>query len=385
MNSFSESAAIDLTGASAFKPNSTPAKAQAVPLTVEQVGSLAWERFAVGFEEINQEQLDCFNRAKWGEERVERIIVREQGTILGGAIVLIFRLPATSRGIALVKWGPLWRFKNKPPRPENLIKILRALKSEFADHRGYHFSVLPHADPSFGELTTNCLDQLGFTQGWSLPDPDRYLVNVSIDPDELRQSLDQKWRYNLKKSQKHDLEIAYCDGEEGLEQFMSLYGQMLTRKQFHDSSAIDTLPVLMEGIEPGIRPRIIIVKHENTPTAAAVIDVSGERAVYLYGATDQRALGLRAGYAMHWWIATKLSEMPDVDWYDLGGGAAEAGLHQFKKGFVGKQGIILPTPPSYEYAPSIGAHLVGRLVFLLRDLKAAFDKAHHKLKLVTTK
>ena len=130
---------------------------------------------------------------------------------------------------------------------------------------------------------------------------------------------------------------------------MKLYGQMLARKKFQDTSAINTLSDLVHGEVAAHRPSFILVYHDGEPTAGAAIDTSGERAVYLYGATDDRALRLRAGYALHWWIAEWLCQNPRIRWYDLGGSDGDSGLHQFKKGFVGKRGVIVDTPPSCNW------------------------------------
>ena len=48
---------------------------------------------------------------------------------------------------------------------------------------------------------------------------------------------------------------------------------------------------------------------------------------------------MRAGYALQFWIATQLARRGNR-WYDLGGDGGNAGLTQFKKGFVGKAGAM---------------------------------------------
>ena len=46
---------------------------------------------------------------------------------------------------------------------------------------------------------------------------------------------------------------------------------------------------------------------------------AGDTAVYLFGATNDAALPLRAGYFMHWRIIGWLRESTNARWYDLGG------------------------------------------------------------------
>ncbi|MEM7428391.1 MAG: peptidoglycan bridge formation glycyltransferase FemA/FemB family protein [Pseudomonadota bacterium] len=345
---------------------------------VNYVDSEAWERFAAGYADTVSEQTSTFVEARWGAERTERVIMSRDGEAIGGAVVVLFRVPGTERGLAIVKWGPLWREKSEAIDITRLRACLLALKDEYIDRRGCFLSVLPHADPEFGDAKVAALQSLGFTAGSTLAYPDRYLVNVGLEAGELKASLDQKWRYNLKKSLKNDLEVKFVGAEEGYPVFMELYEQMLGRKQFQDSSAVGTLSQLVECTEETHRPVFVLCYHDGRPTAGAVIGVSGERAVYLYGATDKRALRLKAGYAMHWWIAEWLCAREDVRWYDLGGTDGDKGLHQFKKGFCGKSGEILATPPTYNRSRSALDHMLGQSIYMMRDLKAAASRQIHK-------
>ena len=340
-----------------------------------------WDRHAAGFCDVVQEQTSLFTGARWGAGRREAVTVTRDGEVIGGAVVVLFRVPASERGLAIVKWGPLWRRFGQVADPRNLECILHEIKREYVDRRGCFLSVMPHADPDHGTTVAGVLDRLGFKDGGAqFIHPDRYLVNVDIAAEDLRKSLDQKWRYNLKKAEKNAFTAEFADPEDGLDRFMALYEQMLDRKQFQDFSAISTLPDLMRSRIEAHRPQIVLVHHDGAPTAGAVIDTSGERAVYLYGATDRRALPLKAGYVMHWWIAEWLCNQPQIRWYDLGGSDGEGGLHQFKKGFVGKVGEIIETPAVQNLSAGRVSDLIGHSIYLARDIKSAGMKALHGIK-----
>jgi len=339
-----------------------------------------WDRHAAGFCDVVQEQTSRFTGARWGAGRREAVTVSRNGEIIGGAVIVLFRVPGSERGLAIVKWGPLWKRPDRAVDPRNFERIVAAIKREYVDRRGCFLSVLPHADPDHGAIVARVLERLGFTHGAQLAHPERYLVNVEIGPEDLRASLEQKWRYNLKKAEKNDFTAEFADPEDGLDRFMALYEQMLGRKQFQDFSAIDTLPSLMRGSIEAHRPRIVLVHHDGAPTAGAVIDTSGERAVYLYGATDHRALPLKAGYVMHWWIAEWLCRQPQIRWYDLGGSDGDKGLHQFKKGFVGKDGDIVETPPAHNLSADLVSDLIGRSIYAARNIKAVGAKTLHGIR-----
>ena len=102
--------------------------------------------------------------------------------------------------------------------------------------------------------------------------------------------------------------------------------------------------------------------------AGAIIFKAGDRAVYLYGATLDRALPLRAGYFLHWHIIGWLKRHTRAQWYDLGGTDGFAGLHQFKIGMVGDGGVVTPVPPTANYAAHRLPFLLGEAAFGARDL-----------------
>jgi hypothetical protein len=146
---------------------------------------------------------------------------------------------------------------------------------------------------------------------------------------------------------------------------------MLDRKRFADHSAYATVPALMAMENERLRPELFFVRHLGEVIAGAIIFKAGDRAVYLYGATNDRALPLRAGYFMHWNIIRWLRDNTEARWYDLGGTDGFQGLHQFKKGMVGDAGVIQPVPPVANYAAHLWPRLMGNAAFKGRDLASA--------------
>jgi hypothetical protein len=328
-----------------------------------------WDQMASQFADALHEQTNCFNTARWGDGNVENVVFTQSGTVIGGASVILLTPPVLKTGIAIVKWGPLWRRHGETPDPGRLCAILSILRKEYAERRGHYLTVMPPADPEHTHCFVDGLERLGFIKGDALPSPERYLVDVTLNQNDLRASFSQKCRHNLKKALKQDFEFTVTDDGQGVEMFLDLYETMLKRKNFNDTSAIRTLRSLMDSNVPTFRPRLILMSYQGTPTAGAVIDMSGDKAIYLYGATDARALPLNAGYALHWYIASFLCESNRILQYDLGGNDLDRGLHQFKKGFVGKHGVICSTPPSYHYGATAKARALGKAVFKLREIR----------------
>jgi hypothetical protein len=296
---------------------------------------------------------------------------------VGGSLVMIQPLPLHVGALAVVKWGPMLARADHPERNDIYREMIDAMVDEYATRRRLMLSVLPRASLSPFNADYDHLVHRGFSAGSELGFPNRYIVNLRLSDEEQRKSFEQKWRYHLKKSEKAGLSFEYAPASR-LNEFQALYDTMLDRKRFPDHSAYETLPALMAMDNERLRPELFFVRNLDEVIAGAVIFKAGDRAVYLYGATNDKALPLRAGYFLHWHIIRWLRDNTPARWYDLGGTDGFHGLHQFKKGMVGEAGVIQPVPPVANYAAHWWPRFAGNAAFLARDsvqkLKREIDK-----------
>lgn len=338
----------------------------AIALAARQVSATDWDAIIGSFDEVCQEQMHAFAARRWPGVKQEPTIFQRGGTVVGGALVMIQPLPLGLGRIAVVKWAPMLAAAHTADAEALRAGMVECLIKDYVDTRGMMLSVLLHAAP--GEINKGylALRQRGFQRGSALLFPDRYLVRLRLADDELRKSFHQTWRRQLNKAEKSDLEFSRVEPGE-IEAFKTLYADMTERKQFPDHSAYETLDALMALDEP-LRPELFFVRHEGETVAGALIFKAGERAVYLYGATNDKALPLRAGYFLHWHVIRWLRDHTRAQWYDLGGTDGFQGLHQFKTGMVGTAGAIRPVPPVLNYATSPWVNFFGNAAFTARDL-----------------
>ena len=340
--------------------------ASAVPaLETRLVSGAAWDRAIADFDEVCQEQLYAFALAHWPSVQHEPLLFLLDGEVVGGCLVMVQPLPLRLGHIAVSKWGPMRKDLSRPNADAIHAGMVEALIAEYADKRGQMISVLACAAATPVNAAYAGLEARGFRRGSQLMFPNRYIVKLRLDDEGQRKSLHQKWRYHLKKSEKAGLSFEHA-GPERLPEFDLLYTAMSDRKQFADHSAYDSVAALM-ALDQGLRPELFFVRHEGVVVAGALIFTAGDRAVYLYGATNDQALPLRAGYFMHWHIIRWLRDHTRARWYDLGGTDGFQGLHQFKKGMVGDAGVIVPVPPVANYASNRLAFLLGTGAFAARD------------------
>jgi hypothetical protein len=324
-----------------------------------------WDSTVARFDDVCQEQLHAFAATRWPGVSQEPVLFFQDGAPVGGALMMVQGLPLGLGQIAVSKWAPMLADAGRPDASELHSAIIDLLIAEYADRRGMMLSVLPRA--SIGEVNAEYegLVARGFRKGSQLLFPNRYIVKLRLGDDEQRKSFQQTWRRQLNKSEKSNLSFEHA-GPERFGEFQTLYEAMTDRKQFPDHSAYGTVGSLMELAEP-LRPELFFVRHEGELVAGALIFKAGDRAVYLYGATNDKALPLRAGYFLHWHIIRWLRDHTPASWYDLGGTDGFQGLHQFKKGMVGDAGVIRPVPPVANYASRPRAYLFGMGAFAARD------------------
>jgi hypothetical protein len=330
------------------------------------VSGSEWDHTIAGFDEVCQEQMHAFAATRWPSVIQEPMLFLADGDVVGGALVMVQKLPLGLGRIAVAKWAPMLRDAARPDADAIRAGMVEAMIADYADARGMMLSVLPRASIDTDNRDYERLVARGFKRGSELGFPDRYIVNLRLSDDEQRKSFHQTWRRQLTKSEKVGLSFEHA-APEAIEDFNRLYNAMTDRKQFADYSAYETVPALMSIAVPALRPELFFVRHEGELVAGGLIFKAGDRAVYLYGATNDKALPLRAGYFMHWHIIRWLRDNTAATWYDLGGTDGFQGLHQFKKGMVGEAGVIRPVPPVANYASKPLAYLSGAGAFAARD------------------
>ena len=346
-----------------------PARSISVaPITIELIPETDWDRTIAAFDEVCQEQLSVFATNRWPSVKHEPVVFKMNGDIVGGSLMMIQRLPLGVGSIAIAKWAPMLSDAKRTDGRAVYRGMIEALIAEYAVKRRMMISVLPRAPLGTLNHEYEYLIDRGFSPGATLLFPSRYIVKLRLSDAEQRKSLHQKWRYHLNKADKAGLTFEYAAADR-LPEFDALYRAMTDRKKFPDHSAYEeTVEALMKLDVDAVRPELFFVRHEGEVVAGAIIFKAGDRAVYLYGATNARALPLRAGYFMHWHIIRWLRDNTRAEWYDLGGTDGFQGLHQFKKGMVGDAGVITPVPPVANFAAYKLPFLLGSGAFAARDL-----------------
>lgn len=370
---------MPLAAAQMRDPNTADIASRGLPpVTMRLVPAESWDATVAAFSGLCQEQLHTFVSARWPGVVEEPQLFLDGDTVVGGCLVMVQPLPLRLGSIAVVKWAPM--LASPGPDGGPLYKaMIEALVAEYDGRRGMLLSILPRAALGTGNIEFDYLLSRGFRRGAKLLFPDRYIVNLRLSDAEQRSSFHQKWRYHLNKADKQGLAFEHASPELW-GAFAALYEQMVDRKRFPDHSAFETVGALMAMTPEIARPELFFVRKDGRIVAGAIIFKAGERAVYLYGATSDEALELRAGYFLHWHVIRWLRDNTRADWYDLGGTDGFQGLHQFKKGMVGERGVIAPVPPVANYSSRWWPRLIGEAAFAARDLLHGVNRQIDRLR-----
>ncbi len=327
-----------------------------------------WDGMLAGFDDSTLEQTAAYARRAWGK-RAKFYMVRDDQAPIGGAVVLEVAPPALKTGLSYLKFGPFWRPKNVAVDRADYERVIGAIQHQICRVEQRCLAIVPRPNPEFYDLEADVLDQFGFAVRDPSVDPNRYLVNLALDKEAQSKSLDQKWRYNLRRAGKAGVTVERDDGEAGFAAFDRMHRDMRARKAYGSLERVDIVPELMATLPYTLRPKIYIARHEEQPVAGAVICNIGDMAHYVFGATSSNAMELRAGYALQWHIIQDISNTTPARWYDLGGEAGSSGLRQFKKGLTGRNGKILHTAGQYVYCESPLASAIASMVFLARSAR----------------
>jgi lipid II:glycine glycyltransferase (peptidoglycan interpeptide bridge formation enzyme) len=162
------------------------------------------------------------------------------------------------------------------------------------------------------------------------------VLDLAPTLEELRSGLDKKWRNQLTRSEKNNLEVIAGNGLEEYRTFCQIYSQMQKRKAFESTVDVEEFGRIQEYLADSHPMRILICKDQGKPVAGLVASAMGDSAIYLLGATSDDGLNSKGTYLLQWTMIKWLKEN-GVRWYDLGGIDPEAnpGVYHFKRGFSG--------------------------------------------------
>lgn len=298
----------------------------------------SWDGVIRSFEDASIYQAYAYGAVRWGERNLSHLVMIKDGKVFAAAQLRIVRMPVLPVGVAYARWGPLWRMRGGESDPEVLAEMLEHMRNEYCGRRGLVLQIIPNAYPTkgMGDEFINALEKTGFREDALLPRYRTFHVDLTPAAEVMRKRLNQKWRNQLNGSEKNELEFEVAHDTRAYGEFVHLYHGMRDRKGFDSAVDVGEFGRIHEMLAGDRRMAVFLARKDGQAVGALVCSLMGDTAIYLLGATNDRARELKASYFLHWqamlWLKSEGARC-----YDLGGidPVSNPGGHHFKSGFGG--------------------------------------------------
>lgn len=305
---------------------------------VDRATSAEWSRTLNQFEDASIYQSAAYGEVHWGERNLSRLMLKLNGEVVGMAQFRIIRPTPFKFGMAYLRWGPIWKRRDRPIDPEVPKRMARAIEQEYLESRKLLVRILPNAfsGSDRAEVFGTAFSAFTSEAGGSEDTYRTFIVDLSPSLDELRKKLDAKWRNKLKQAERNNLTVISGEGIEEYRLFCEMYAQMRKRKAFETTVDVEEFGRMQEALGESERMHVLICQERGVAVAGIVVSAMGDSAIYLLGATSDAGLSARGAYLLQWIMISRLKER-GIRYYDLGGIDPEGnpGVYYFKRGFSG--------------------------------------------------
>lgn len=307
---------------------------------IDNISPPDWSQMLPRFDDATIYQTWSYGSVRWGQDHLGHVVLKKDGEIIAATQVRIIKIPILGAGIAYVSFGPLWRPRGRQKDLGNFQQLVRALYNEYVLKQGLLLRILPNKiDDEDVDMIHSVLKEEGLLWQQSIPSYRTFLIDLSLSLEQLRKSLDQKWRNCLNRAEKNKLAIIEGTDDNLYERFSNIYKEMHDRKKFSEFVDINKMRAVQKDLRDQIKMAIMLCESETEPVSAVVCTAIGDTGIYLLGATNDKGRTLQASYLVQWRVIEWLKAR-ECRWYDLGGIDPEQnpGTYHFKAGLSGRLG-----------------------------------------------
>ena len=226
---------------------------------------------------------------------------------------------------------------------------------------------------NFGMKTVCFADRLKLKKNKvDIQPPDSTLVDLTVDEEEILNRMHQKWRYNIRLSERKGVKITrYLGNVPNLSKKIDTFYALTKETNARDGNSShaksyyeDLIRSSAQEVDEGKDVPIIslyIAEHEGDEIASIMTLFSHDEAIYLYGASSNKKRNLMPNHLLQW-TAMRDAKAYGSKVYDMYGMPPEGkdenhpmhGLYMFKANFGGR--LIHRTgswdfPTNFWYGP----------------------------------
>ena len=314
----------------------------------------------MNFREITPDEIEKFNNFtayydwgdllqsyEWGELKAKsgwkpiRVIAEENGEIIATANILKKPIPKVNKCIFYIPRGFTCDTHNKA--------LVKGLTDYIKSLAVKHHAILIKIDPpipiedseSLANLTENGFQPI-VDEGFGGTQP-KCVMQLDLEGkslDDLLASFHQKWRYNIRLSAKKGVTVKLDCTKEDLPIFYELLKVTCERDGFL-VRGYEYFEAMWDLLEPKGYIKMFLTYYEGEPLTGSLCYLWGDKAMYTYGASNNKHRNLMPNHGMQWEMI-KWAKENDCKWYDFRGVSPKkekdesdklSGLNRFKEGF----------------------------------------------------
>lgn len=303
---------------------------------IKKLNTEEWNKILNLFDDASIYQTNAFTKYSIGGENSEHFIIKNNNKIIAAAQIRLKTINALKRGIAYIRWAPMWQLKNSVSDINNFRLALEMLYKEYVINRKL---VLRIVSNHFNDEVNNYKEIFSDT-GFSKfqPEDKTIIIDLTQDEETLRKNFRKKWRYSLKQAEKKNLTVIKGNTTALFDEFIKIYKEMHSRKNFEETVSVDSFKTINDNLSKENKLQIFICKYEDEPLSAMVSTAMGNTGIYLLGGSTNQGLKMGSSYLLQWETMMWLKSL-GIKWYDLGGidKKANPGVYTFKSGMGGKE------------------------------------------------
>ncbi len=300
------------------------------------------------------------------------------GNIVGGALILIMKMPVVGASMLYCPRGPVCDYRDKEVLKDLLDGALEVAKQ----YNGYILKWDPcvMADD---EETIGILKELGFSfqpgakHHETIQTRHNYLIRLpqTGTEDDLFMTIGRKSRYCVRYALKNGVECRVCDKKTGLDDFYRIYQDTGAR----DSFSVRPKEYLERFLDAfGDDIRLYVTYFQEEPITGAITVQYAGKTCHVYGATSNQHRELNANYLMQWemirWAFQNHCQIYDFQGVTIDPAEDEHlyGVYMFKKSF--KNGELVEYAGEFNYIINPTAYTLVQSAQKAKDTLGSIKK-----------
>jgi len=306
---------------------------------IDNVDKNEWYRIMSLFEDASIFQTWDYDEAIHGGNNISHLVLKKQGSIVAACQTSIFNVKYINIGIAYIRYGPLWKLKGMERDTDVFRSIVHAIIEEYVHKRSLFLRIYPRLFEEHDVVCKRIMLEEKLRPRKERTHNKTIIFNIDSNLEELKKSLDPKWRNKLKKTEGGNIYIKEGYTKEYINLFVQIYKSMVRRKNFIPSRDIVDFLRIQENLPDMYKMMVMISFSDGGPGAGAICSPIGNTGICLFAATNELGMKDHGSHLIQWNLIKRMKEI-GCKRYDLHGinKSTNPGTYKFKKGLAGKNG-----------------------------------------------